>query len=197
MLLSLITIISHILISSFVIFSNAYVKIKTYFDDYDHKSEGWVEILNELRKLSKKELIDLLEKIWDELETVEKLKHTIFTWGMDLALLAFSMDFVVLASWMVNKDSFPFFTRWNNANLDLETPIWTVILLGHLFIFLLNIWLNYKNIARIESKRAHLIPLYSVINFESWLGQYFYFVISFIFGFLSVTSSFIIITNSI
>lgn len=195
-MLSIITVVSHLLISLITILSNAHTKIAAYFDDYAGDYESWAQIFENLMKLSKKELLVFLEKIWVELKTVEKLKHTIFTWGMDLALLAFSIDFAILASWMMDKECFPFFSKWNSDVLYLEAPIWTLVFFAHLLIFLITVWLNYNNITKIESSRSKLIPLSAIFS-NGWLGQYNYFIISLFLGFISVTSNFIIITNSI
>jgi hypothetical protein len=195
-LLSLITIIFHFLISLYILLSNAIVNIEAFFDKYDDGSKSWNSMFKNLKKCKKGELLDVLEKIIHQLETVESLKRTIFTWGMDLSLLAFSVDFVILASWLLHEDCFPFFSRWNSAGIHLETPIWTILLFGHFLIFAITVWLNYLNTIKLQYDKAHLIPLSNIFSMK-WLHQYVYFIAGMFLGFLSLASNFIIIWNAI
>lgn len=182
-LLTLISIAAHIIVSSYVIFSNFYANLKSFYGEY---KSGLIQ-----------DPIEILNSIWDQLESVEKLKQTVFTWGMDLALLAFSIDFAVFACWMLNKDRFPFFSRWNEGEVTWDTAVWITIILVHLIIFFLTVWLNYKNIAKTTSKGGQTIPLLSIFKFKRWINQYIYATISFAFGFLSLLLNFVIITNEV
>lgn len=135
-----------------------------------------------------------LDEIKKEIERFYSEKEKSLTWGSDLASIAFSMDLAILGVWVSNPSFFPFFSRWNSSDVSREIPIWLILLFAHFLLLLISISLKHYHSDTLESIPAHEFAKFMK---KGWIAQNQFMLISNAFGFISLLSSFIIITNSI
>jgi hypothetical protein len=135
-----------------------------------------------------------LDEIKKEIERFYSEKEKSLTWGSDLASIAFSMDLAILGVWVTSPSFFPFFSRWNSNNISREIPIWMILLLTHFLILIASIALKHLHSDAFEST-----PTPNIARFlrKGWVTQNKYMLASNAFGFISLLSSFVIITNSL
>lgn len=135
-----------------------------------------------------------LDEIKHEIERFYSEKEKNLTWGSDLASIAFSMDLAILGVWVLSPSYFPFFSRWNSNNVSREIPIWLILLFTHFLLLLISIGLKHYHSDTVEST-----PVPEIAKFlkKGWVSQNRYMLASNVSGFVSLLSSFVVITNSI
>ncbi len=135
-----------------------------------------------------------LDEIKKEIERFYSEKEKSLTWGSDLASIAFSMDLAILGVWVSSPSFFPFFSRWNSGNVSREIPVWLILLFTHFLLLLISIGLKHYHSDTIEST-----PAPEIVKFmkKEWVSQNRFMLASNAFGFISLLSAFVIITNSI
>lgn len=144
-----------------------------------------------------------MDKLVESKATKEKMKIEVqkltlpqpydMIWGSELAAIAFSIDLAILMSWYSNPALFPFFSRWNDLNTSRELAIWMIILLGQLILLMACITLKHLHINNKEDTGYEVQQNFRYV----WLGRDRYSFLSNIIGFISLLSSFIIISDSL
>jgi hypothetical protein len=107
-------------------------------------------------------------------------------WGVDLALVATSMDFAALGIWVSNHGTFPFFSRWNTSVADRETAVWLTLLLAHIVALLVAIVFKHLHLQRIGDAEQS----------ENTLVRNRWMIASNALGFTLLLSTITILTNS-
>jgi hypothetical protein len=135
-----------------------------------------------------------LDEVKKEIDRFYSEKEKNLAWGSDLASIAFSMDLAILGVWVSSPSFFPFFSRWNSPNVSREIPIWLILLFAQFILLLLSISLKHYHSDILESTPAS--DLIKFLN-RGWIFQNRCMLGSNVVGFMSLLSSFIVITNSI
>lgn len=135
-----------------------------------------------------------IEAIQKELVKYRLSKTTNIVWGSELAAIALSLDLSILGVWISNPQYFPFFTRWNTTTSSRELPVWLILIFLHFVVLLLSITLKHQHIDTIESANQNEI---SSSKGKKWFFQYRFMLSSNMVGFISLLSSFVIITNAV
>ena len=135
-----------------------------------------------------------IREIKKELERYYTAQESALIWGSDLALIAFSMDLAILGIWVSNPAFFPFFSRWNSPGVSREIPVWLILLFFHFVLLLVSIALKHLQSETIETRLAG-----GQVRFlhREWFKQKRLMLASNTVGFMSLLSSFVVITNSI
>jgi hypothetical protein len=135
-----------------------------------------------------------LNEINKEIERYLSDNRKGFIWGSELASIALSMDLAILGVWALNPTFFPFFARWNTDGVSREIPIWFILLFSHFLFLLISISLKQYHSDTCES-----LPNRQAAKFmkRNWVSQNKYMLLSNTVGFISLLSSFVIITNAI
>jgi len=132
------------------------------------------------------------EKIRIEVKKLTLPRPYSMIWGSELASIAFSIDLAILMSWYSNPSLFPFFSRWNNLDTSRELAIWMIILLGQLILLMVCITLKHFHSDK-DNSNHEVQQMFRYV----WLGQDRYAFLSNIIGFISLLTSFIIISDSL
>jgi len=135
-----------------------------------------------------------LSEIRKYLEKRRAWETEALAWGADLTALAISLDFAALLLWHSNPVMFPFFSRWNTASVSREIPVWLVLFAVHSVLLLASIFCKHLHGERVEMIVPPQMPR---LFRKGWVGQNLWMLTSNVIGFLTLLSSFVVVTNAI
>lgn len=130
-------------------------------------------------------------EVRNEIERYAKRSASALTWGADLVTVAIGLDLATLGLLTTNKANFTFFQKWNAAGINREIQVWLILILIHLTLLLLSIVFKHLHNDKIES--VEMAPLFT----WQWVPQNRYMLSSNAIGFMTLFSSFMIITGAI
>jgi hypothetical protein len=137
---------------------------------------------------------EALEEIKEHLEKLRARRAGSLAWGADLVAVAISLDIAALGIWISDHGIFPFFKAWNTSSSEREIEIWGILLLAHFVLLMLSITLKHFHGEKIES-----IPLGSLAQLfhKDWIKQNGWMVTCNVLGFVTLLSSFTVLTYRI
>lgn len=135
-----------------------------------------------------------LREIQIEIERALKRVKYSLVWGADLVTVAIGLDLATLGLWTANKSLFPFFQRWNAGTTNREIQVWLLIIVVHLTILLISIVFKHLHGDKIETYNPSDLVTASV--FLKWISQNRWLLAGNSLGFLTLLSSFTIMTNT-
>lgn len=127
-----------------------------------------------------------------EFRKAEEARSSALVWGTDLAIVALSLDFAALGIWMHNKLLFPFFQAFNDGAISRETPVWFIVLGGHLALLLASVVFKHLRADGLKTLAPDPAPMFS----WRWLSGNRWALASNSIGFIALLGSMLIITNS-
>jgi hypothetical protein len=135
-----------------------------------------------------------LKEIKAHLERRRVRQAAALNWGADLTAVALSMDLATLALWISSPQMFPFFSRFNTSSQSIEIPVWLILLLAHLVLLMLSTICKNLHGDTVESVEPSQIG--NAFR-NAWFVQNRWMLVGNLIGFLSLLSSFVVITNAI
>lgn len=135
-----------------------------------------------------------IEEVKNEIERYVKRSSSALTWGSDLVTVAIGLDLATLGLWTSNKATYTFFQKWNTAGVNHEIQVWLILILIHLTLLLLSIVFKHLHNDKIESLQSNNIAQPFTLK---WVPQNKFMLSSNVVGFVTLFSSFMIITGAV
>jgi hypothetical protein len=135
-----------------------------------------------------------LAKITQHLEELGAQQAAALSWGANLATVALALDLAALGLAIREPGLFPFFGRWSTAQASNEIMVWRVVLLSHLALLFLSICFKHLHTERGEVRRPNGAPMAVGVG---WIRRYKWVLLSNSLGFLTLLSSFVVLTSAV
>jgi len=84
-------------------------------------------------------------RIRAELQRSERSQISLLAWGVNLALLAVSLDLAALGIWIHDNTMFPFFQRLNEGDLHREPQLWILVIGVNAILLLLSLLAKHSH----------------------------------------------------
>ena len=135
-----------------------------------------------------------VREIREHLERRRARQAAALNWGADLTAVAISLDFAALALWSSNPAMFPFFSRFNTGSVSAEIPVWLIVLLAHFALLMFSVICKNLHGDRVETiEPSQIVRLFR----KEWVSQNRWMLIGNLTGFLTLLSSFVVVTNTV
>ena len=116
------------------------------------------------------------------------------SWGANLASVAVALDFAALGIWIHNSALFPFFSRFNDLNVPREIQVWFIVIGVHLVLLIASLMFKHKHAETVGAVQPSDLAAFLS---KEWLPQNVWLLTGNFMGFLSLLSTFVVVTNSI
>lgn len=140
------------------------------------------------------ELREHIAKMKEQMDKRAAQQAAALAWGADLTAVALSLDLAALGLWVSDPAMFSFFSRWNTEYVSREIPIWFILILAHLVFLLISIVCKHLHGDRVETIEPSQIAR---LLHKGWVKQNRWMLTSNTVGFLTLLSSFVVVTNAI
>lgn len=158
--------------------------------------------------LSQATTISKIQKINVEVNDLENLKNAILeakvgylkselsrsVWGAELTIVTLSLDFVAVGIYVTNSNFFPFFTRFNSNESNLEILVILSIIIIHILFFLVSQYSKNAHFEFINNSSVEEVPrVLSIKNLHlnKWK------LLTNTLGFLTLLSAVVVFINAI
>lgn len=137
---------------------------------------------------------DKLVEIREHLQKLRAREAGALTWGADLVAVAISLDLAALGIWISDPGFFPFFSRWSSPSVSREIQVWLVLFFAHFALLMASILFKHLHGEKIEAIQPGKV---AEVFRRGWLGQNSWMLTCNTLGFITLLSSFVVLTNAI